>query len=85
MAGHDYIVASEHTNWKGEGGGPKGDGDDYSVNYDGTRDAYHRSVKGAVDEFFTVCVPRQITVTYRDGNFFRGRFNPVFNTWLVRK
>lgn len=85
MAGHDYIVASEHTNWKGEGGGPDGKGDDYSLNFDGTRDKYRRAVKGAVDEFFTHCVPRQMTVTYRDGNEGRGRFNPVYSTWVVRK
>ena len=63
MAGHDYFIATEHPNW------PQ---DDYSINYDGSRDPYRRAVKGAVDEFFTWCVPRQVTVTYRES---------AFNTW----
>lgn len=85
MAGHDFVVASEHDQWQGpsnEGGNPNAD---YSLNGDGTRDPWGRAVRGAVDDFFTHCVPRQVTVTYRDGNSLRGRFNPVYSTWIVRK
>ena len=39
-------------------------------------------VKGAIDEFFTRCVPRQLTVTYRDGNQRTKGYNPVYNTWM---
>ena len=85
MAGHDYIVATEHSNWHGDYGGIKGEGDDYALNGDGSHDPYRRAVKGAVDEFFSRCVPRQLTVTYRDGNQRSHGYNPVYNTWLVRK
>jgi predicted O-methyltransferase YrrM len=78
FAGHDFIVASEHDKWQTRAA-------DYALNGDGTRDPWERSVRGAVDEFFTQCVPRQVTVTYRDGNAMRSKFNPVFNTWMVRK
>ena len=79
MAGHDYIWATEGgRNGRGKNRG----GDDYTINFDGTRDPYNRSVKGAVDEFFTRCVPRQVAVTYREGN--RHTWD-VFNTWYVRK
>ena len=71
MAGHDYIYASEHP-------GFATGHSDYSVNYDGTRDPLQRAVKGAVDDFFTMCVPRQVVVTYRD------RKAP-WVTWMVRK
>ena len=72
MAGHDYIYASEHHNWPD---------DDYSLNSDGTTDPYRRSVKGAVDEFFTNCVPRQLSVTYREPTFN----GAAYPTWIVRK
>jgi hypothetical protein len=82
VAGHDYLVASEHGEWRGEGGNPEADD---GVNGDGTRDMWGRAVRGAIDDFFTHCVPRQVVVTYRDGNAARGRLNPVYNTWVVRK
>ena len=82
MAGHDYIVATEHGNWQGDYGGTRRDGDDYALNADGSHDPFRRAVKGAVDEFFTHCVPRQLTVTYRDGNQRSKGYNPVYNTWM---
>ena len=82
MAGHDFIVAAEHEAWRGHGVNAQGD---YALNGDGTRDLWGRAVCGAVDEFFTHCVPRQVAVTYRDGNAYRGHFNPVYSTWIVRK
>ena len=77
MAGHDYIHASEGD--RAAGGAA---GNDYSINYDGSRDPYRRAVKGAVDEWFTRCVPRQVVVTYREGN--RHSWD-VFNSWYVQK
>ena len=71
MAGHDYIYAGEHPSFTWGFS-------DYSINYDGTRDPFQRAVKGAVDEFFSTCVRRQVVVTYRDKR-------QPFNTWMVRK
>ena len=80
MAGHDYIWATEGGR---NGRAKKGSSsNDYTINFDGSRDPFNRSVKGAVDEFFTRCVSRQVAVTYREGN---RHVWDVFNTWYVRK
>ena len=75
QAGHDYLVASEIPmagvrNARGELK------DDWSISADGSHEP--RGTKGAVDDFFSSsgCVPRQISVTYRE---------PIFNSWVVRK
>merc|ERR1712187_57722 len=75
MAGHDYMEQSDLGY----------DGDDWTLNYDGTRDESGRVVKGAVDDFFAgeaeesplalVLCPKQVTVTYCEG----------YNTWVVSK
>ena len=64
-------------------------GQNWTLNYDGTVDASGRAVKGAVDDFFRGRAPLehagrselrrcplQISVTYRE---------PAWNTWLVAK
>ena len=79
MGGHDYIYASEHEDWRGVGAINH---TDFSLNGDGTRDPLQRAVKGAVDEFFTQCVPRQIMVTYRESPL---RYPVLYNSWYVRK
>lgn len=64
MAGHDYVAQEDvlyNQNW--------------TKNYDGTIDETGTVVKGAVDKF-AASVCRQITVSYREGNW---------NTWAVRK
>lgn len=66
IAGHDYVVNKD---------GPAGSGQDWSINYDGTKDASGRAVKGAVDDFFNE-KGLQVSVSYREGGF---------NTWAVRK
>jgi hypothetical protein len=66
IGGHDYVKQND---------GPKQSGQDWTLNYDGTRDKLGRAVKGAVDEFAAL-VYRQVVVTYRDLHF---------NTWLMRK
>ncbi|KAL7537419.1 hypothetical protein ACHAXR_007809 [Thalassiosira sp. AJA248-18] len=59
LAGHDYVTNDEVLRT----------GQDWSVNYDGTKDHTGTVVKGAVDTFaITVC--RQVTVSYRDKNMF---------------
>ena len=49
--------------------------DEQTINYDGTVDETGTVVKGAVDKF-AASVCRQVTVSYREGNW---------NTWAVRK
>ena len=60
---------------------------DWTLNFDGTRDASGRAVKGAVDDFFAgvspapfespmAACPRQLSVTYREGSW---------NSWVVVK
>lgn len=74
VAGHDYLVASEIP---AAGVRDVTTGqlrEDWSISADGSREL--RGTKGAVDDFFTRCVPRQLSVTYRE---------TVFNTWMVRK
>lgn len=66
MAGHDYVTNND---------GPKQGGQDWSINYDGTRDPQGRAVKGAVDEFMNKLYI-QISVSYREASW---------NTWAVRK
>ena len=39
-------------------------------------------VKGAVDEFFTQCAPRQVVVTYRESPLNKVS---LYNSWFVRK
>ena len=66
MAGHDYVTQND---------GPEQTGQDWTLNYDGTKDHTSRVVKGAVDDFAaTVC--RQVTVSYRE---------KLWNTWAIRK
>lgn len=66
MAGHDYVTQDD---------GPAQSGQDWTTNYDGTKDHTGTVVKGAVD-IFAITVCRQITVSYRE------RF---WNTWAMRK
>jgi hypothetical protein len=64
LAGHDYVTQED-----------VGAGQDWTTNYDGTIDETGTVVKGAVDKFAnSVC--RQVTVSYREGNW---------NTWAIRK
>lgn len=71
IAGHDYVVNAEVM-----------PGQDWSINFDGTKDPTGRAVKGAVDDFFSDKTgfmegcPRQITVAYRE---------KMWNTWATRK
>eukprot|EP01083_Nonionella_stella_P313706 1127370_1 len=61
MAGHDYVLASDVK------------GQDFSLNFDGTRDTTGRITKGAVDDFFNMAEHlRQLTVSYRE---------PMWNSW----
>lgn len=50
---------------------------DWTTNFDGTKDLTGRVVKGAVDDYFASrrC-PRQVVVAYRE---------EAWNTWAVRK
>lgn len=66
MAGHDYVTNDD---------GPLGSGQDWSINYDGTKDETGTVVKGAVDKFANM-VCRQVTVSYRE---------KFWNTWAIRK
>lgn len=66
FAGHDYVSQSDS---------PQQGGQDWTINYDGTRDETRMVVKGAVDDFSKL-VRRQLFVTYRE---------PAWNTWLLRK
>lgn len=66
FAGHDYVTNND---------GPRQHGQDWSLNYDGTRDPTGRAVKGAVDDFADK-YGLHLGVSYRE----RG-----FNTWAARK
>ena len=66
FAGHDYVTQDD---------GPSGSGQDWTLNYDGSRDETGLVVKGAVDQF-AASVCRQVTVSYRE---------KYFNTWAIRK
>lgn len=66
MAGHDYVTQDD---------GPQQSGQDWTINYDGTKDETRTVVKGAVDKF-AAAVCRQITVSYREEGW---------NTWAMRK
>ncbi len=64
LAGHDYVTQDA-----------VGIGQDWTTNYDGTKDETITVVKGAVDKFAKeVC--RQVTVEYRQSNW---------NTWAMRR
>lgn len=69
MAGHDYVTTQEA-------------GQDWDTNFDGTKDETHRSIKGAVDDWFMGGTPdtnphyRQVIVAYAEA---------AFQSWLVRK
>ena len=66
MAGHDYVTQDD---------GPAQGGQDWTINYDGTKDETGTVVKGAVDKFANeVC--RQLTIGYRENGW---------NTWAMRK
>lgn len=66
LAGHDYVVQTD---------GPNRNGQDWTINYDGTKDKTGRVVKGAVDDFAN-SHGLQITVSYRER---------AWNTWATRK
>ena len=55
--------------------GPRWKENNWTVNFDGTRDETGLLVKGAVDEF-AARVGRQVSVTYREG---------AWNSWMIRK
>ena len=92
IAGHDYTEQKEPfgtTRGTISAGDPEVTGQDWTINYDGTRDATRRAVKGAVDDFFAGVAPDghgaqvelrrcplQVVVTYREMGW---------NTWLVAK
>jgi len=65
FCGHDFVTSDE-IKWTKQ---------DWSINFDGTRDPQGRAVKGAVLEFADM-VGRQVVISYREGNW---------NTWCVRK
>ena len=75
MAGHDYVTTAEL----------KGDqpNEDWSLNFDGTRDTTGTLLVGAVNEVFMSGTAesnpyfRQVVVTYREGH--------IYATWMVRK
>ena len=48
---------------------------DWSLNYDGTKDLTGRVVKGAVDDF-AAKHHRQVVLTYRE---------EAWNSWMIRK
>lgn len=66
IAGHDYVTNDD---------GPRQGGQDWSINFDGTRDPTGRAVKGAVDDF-AAKHGLQISVSYRESGW---------NTWAARK
>jgi len=66
IAGHDYVTNND---------GPRQQGQDWSVNFDGTKDPAGRAVKGAVDDF-AAKHGLHISVSYREGGW---------NTWAARK
>jgi hypothetical protein len=88
MAGHDYTTQKEPPlpmYFKD----PSRSSQDWTINFDGTRDTTGRVVKGAVDDFFGGVstgrfpsppelrrCPRQISVCYRETGW---------NTWMVSK
>eukprot|EP01041_Mallomonas_annulata_P009460 gene9460-19644_t len=80
MAGHDYTFQSEPSGT--QSGDPTMHRQDWTLNFDGTRDTTGRVVRGAVDDFFSDKTgalhgcPRQVTVSYREAGW---------NTWAVRK
>ena len=87
VCGHDYTEQSEPSDERELD--PQQTGQDWTLNFDGTRDESGRVVKGAVDDFFDGIAPppygsppelqrcpRQVVVTYREAHF---------NTWCVRK
>jgi len=66
FAGHDYVTQDD---------GPSRTGQDWTLNYDGSRDETGLVVKGAVDQF-AASVCRQVAVSYRENGW---------NTWAIRK
>lgn len=76
MAGDDYVTMDDL-------GGPN-HGNDWTVNYDGSKDTTGRVVRGAVDDFFSdvthmmLGCPRQVTISYKERKNY-------LNTWAVRK
>lgn len=80
MGGHDYIIQAELDHINRNYRGPK---EDWTLNYDGTRDTTGRIVKGAVDDFFSDTFgdlhgcPRQTVITYHEPH--------IYVSWFVRK
>lgn len=81
MAGHDYTTQDE-PDWAND---PEKTGQNWTVNYDGTRDASLRVTRGAIDDFFGGTeetpadlqrCPRQLVITYKEEGW---------NTWMVAK
>lgn len=66
LAGHDYVT---------QGDGPAQGGQDWTINYDGTKDHTGTVVKGAVDKFAGENC-RQVTVSYGEDSFW---------SWAMRK
>lgn len=66
LAGHDYVTNDD---------GPQQNGNDWTLNFDGTRDTSGRVSKGAVDDFAAEH-SLQLTVSYREKHY---------NTWATRK
>tara|TARA_B110001452_G_scaffold261267_1_gene259857 strand:- start:64 stop:993 length:930 start_codon:yes stop_codon:yes gene_type:complete len=87
MAGHDYVWQREPRDAVEARQDPHTQKQDWTVNFDGTRDRRGRAVKGAVDDFFggvspapyaspLAACPRQVSVTYRESSW---------NSWIVVK
>ena len=87
MAGHDYVWQREPRDAVEAHQDPHTQKQDWTINFDGTRDRSGRAVKGAVDDFFggvsrapyvspLATCPRQISVTYRESSW---------NSWVVVK
>ena len=66
MAGHDYVTQHD---------GPASSNQDWTTNYDGTKDETETVIKGAVDKF-SAKVCRQLTISYREAEW---------NSWAMRK
>lgn len=66
LAGHDYVDQMD---------GPSQSNQDWTINFDGTKDESGRVVKGAVDDFANRH-GLQLTISYRESSW---------NTWATRK
>lgn len=71
FAGHDYVDQNDVDTATSQGLKQQ----DWTRNYDGTKDTTRQICKGAVNDFASR-VSRQISVTYRESNW---------NTWMIKK